>query len=303
MTSIGIDTLFTILFVIVDDWYLAKGRQYLLGKAGRKPVFSDSEMMTMMLAAEYLPFAAESQYLGYIRANHSDLFPNLLSQSQYNRRARSLGSLMEQMRRDILIDRSIEQVETFLVDTKPVPVLGYRRSKKRSHFRGSANYGYCASRKLYYFGYKLVMVTTLTGIPVAYELTAANVEERKAAETVLDYLKNSMVIGDKGFIGAEWQAQMLQQTGNRIVTPKRKNQKRQNSPGYDAALNGLRERIEGVFHELQNTGRNLERLLAKTVAGLTTRLIAKVTAHLFKHILRLHYHINVQTFQCSSDFT
>jgi len=39
------------------------------------------------------------------------------------------------------------------------------------------------------------------------------------------------------------------------------------------------------------------------VAGLATRLIAKVTAHLFKHILRLRYHIDIQTFQCSSDFT
>ena len=154
MTSIDIETLFTILFVELDDWYLEKGHQFLAGKAGRNPVFSDSEMMTLMLAAEYLPFASESQYLGFVRANHSDLFPNLLSQSQFNRRAR-----------------------------------------------------------------------------------------------------------------------------------------------------GLRERIEGVFHELQNSGRNLEQLLAKTVDGLATRLIAKVTANLFKHILRLRYRIDVQTFQQSSHFT
>jgi len=303
MTSIDIETLFTILFVEIDDWYLAKGRQFLVGKAGRDPVFSDSEMMTLMLAAEYLPFASESQYLGFVRANHSDLFPNLLSQSQFNRRARGLRSLMEQMRRDRLIDWKIEQAETFLIDTKPVPVLGYRRRKTRSHFRGSANYGYCASRKFFYFGYKLVILTTGTGIPVIYELVAANIEERKAVETVLDYLKNAVVIGDKGFIGAEWQAQMLEQTGNRIVTPKRKNQKRQHKTGFETVLNGLRVRIEGVFHELQNTGRNLERLLAKTVDGLAARLIAKVTAHLFKHILRLRYRIDVQTFQQSSHFT
>ncbi len=96
---------------------------------------------------------------------------------------------------------------------------------------------------------------------------------------------------------------MRQETGNRIVTPKRKNQKCQHSREHEAALNGLRERIEGVFHELQNTGRNLERLLAKTVAGLASRLITKVTAHLFKHILRRRYHIDIQTFQCPSDFT
>ncbi len=270
--------------------------------ADRKPKFSDSEVLTLMLGAEYLPFSSESQYLGYMRANHSDLFPDLLSQSQYNRRARGLYYLAERMRRDWLIDLGIEQVERFLIDTKPVPVLSYKRSKRRSDFLGSADYGYCASRKLRYFGYKLMMVTTLNGLPVVYDLVAANTDERLAAETVIDYLKNTVLIGDKGFIGVEWQAQMLDQTGNKILTPKRKNQV-QNPPGYDSVLNRMRERIEGVFHELQNTGRNLERLLAKTVAGLATRLSAKVAAHLFKHILRVHYHIDVQTFQCSRNFT
>jgi len=54
--------------------------------------------------------------------------------------------------------------------------------------------------------------------------------------------------------------------------------------------------------KLQNTGRNIERLLAKTVIGLTTRLIAKITAHVLKRILFNRYHIDVQTFQCSNDF-
>ena len=147
------------------------------------------------------------------------------------------------------------------------------------------------------------MATRPAGIQVVYELVAAHIEERITAETALDFLSQSLVIGDKGFLGQAWQAQTLQQTANTIVTPKRKNQKARHRPGYQAVLNARRERIEGVFHELQNTGRNLERLLAKTVIGLTTRLIAKVTTHLFKHILRLHCHIDIQTLQCASNFT
>jgi hypothetical protein len=62
--------------------------------------------------------------------------------------------------------------DSFVIDTKPIPVLGYRRSKKHSDFDSSADYGYCAARKmsarhaasqaagaialLKYFGYKLV---------------------------------------------------------------------------------------------------------------------------------------------------
>lgn len=303
MTSIDIVSLFTMLYVKIDDWYLTKGKRFLTKTAGRKPKLSDSEVLTLMLAAEFIPFPSEQQYLSYIRANHHDLFPDLLSQSQFNRRARSFFYLMEMLRRDMLIEFGIEFEQKFLIDTKPVPVLGYKRNKRRSDFLGSADYGYCASRKLYYFGYKLVMITTLTGLPIAYDLVAANTDERLAAEAVIDYLRNAVIIGDKGFIGTEWQNQMFEQTGNRILTQKRKNQKTQNSPAYDRMLNCLRERIEGVFHELQNTGRNLERLLAKTVSGLKARLSAKVTAHLFRHILRVQHQIDVQTFQCSKHFT
>jgi len=302
MSSISIETLLTIIYVMVDDWYQVKGRQLLTGKVGSKPRFTDSEVMTLMIAEEYIPYPGETQYLGYMRANHSDLFPKLVDQSQFNRRARSLRHLVEALRRDWLMELGVEQTPMYLIDTKPIPVVGYKRSKSRSAFQGSADFGYCASRKLNYFGYKLVMITTLDGIPVVYDMVPANTDERQAAEAVLDRITNATVLGDKGFLGVEWQDQMLQQTGTTIVTPKRKNQKIQHPDGFEDLLNSVRERIEGVFHELQNTGRNLERLLAKTVVGLVTRVIAKVTAHLLKRLLRLRFGIDVQSFRCSTEF-
>jgi len=302
MTSIDIETILTIIYVMVDDWYQSKGHCLLRGKVGRKPVFSDSEVITLMLAADFIPYPGEQQFLGYIRANHLALFPRLLSQSQFNRRARSLRLLVEALRQEWLRGLGVEQTGHFLIDTKPLPVVGYKRSKARSAFAGSATYGYCASRNWHYFGYKLVMVTTLEGLPVVYELVPAHVGERQAAETVLGRLVNAQVFGDKGFLGEDWQAQIEQQTGNRVFTPKRVNQKTQHPAGFERLLNRVRERIEGVFHEIQNTGRHLERLLAKTIVGLVTRVIVKVTSHLLRCLLRHHYGIDIQTFQRSPDF-
>lgn len=301
MTSINMETILTIIFVQIDDWYQARGHQLMKGKVGSKAEFSDSEVITLMVTEDYLPYPGETQYLAFIRANYLPLFPKLLNQSQFNRRARALRHLTEAMRRDWLMELGFDQATHYLIDTKPIPVVGYKRSKSRSDFRGSADYGYCASRKLYYFGYKLVLITTLDGLPVVYDLVPAHVEERQAAEAILDQVANAEILGDKGFLGVEWQAQMLEQTGNTLTTPKRKNQKIQHPDGFERLLNSIRGRIEGVFHELQNTGRNLERLRAKTVPGLLTRVIAKVTAHLLKHILRFRFGIDVQTFQCSTD--
>ena len=303
MESIDIETILTIIFVLVDDWYQSNGKKSRKGKPGSKPTFTDSEVMTLMLASEYVPYPGELQFVGYIRANHHALFPKLLSQSQFNRRARNLRKLIEEIRRDWLLDYGVEAETHYLLDTKPIPVVGYKRSKKRSNFAGSASYGYCASRKFYYFGYKLVMITTMNGIPIAYDLVPANTDERKAAEAVLMNLQNATVIGDKGFIGAQWQSKIHEQTGNHLLTPKRTNQKIQHPAGFELLLNTIRERIEGVFHEIQNTGRHIERLLAKTVPGLVTRVAVKVTAHLLKLILRSQYGIDVQTFERSTRFT
>ncbi len=300
MQSISIAELLLVMYVIVDDWYLEEGSRILKGKAGQKPSFTDSEVITLMLAQDFIPYPGENQYIGYMRANYLALFPKLISQSQFNRRSRNLRLLVEEMRRYWLQKLGLLTQVDMLLDTKPIPVMGYKRSKKRSDFAGSADYGYCASRKMKYFGYKLVSICTLEGIPIAYELVPANTDERLAAESVLYALRGCNVYADKGFIGEDWQNKIFRHTRNRIFTAKRANQENQNPVEFDQWLNRIRERIEGVFNEIQNTGRNIERLLAKTVIGLATRVIAKMTSHLLKFILRKFHGIDVQTFTQSA---
>ena len=136
--------------------------------------------------------------------------------------------LVEELRKHWAGLLNVTLATQFLLDTKPVPVVGYKRSKRHSDFAGSAAYGHCASRNMNYFGYKLVMVTTLEGVPVAYELVPANTDERVAADTVLENFWQSDIFADKGFIGEDWQTEQFDSQGNRIWTPKRANQLIQN---------------------------------------------------------------------------
>ena len=275
-------------------------RNYSKASRGAKPEFTDSEVITLMLAQDFIPYSSETQYIGHIRANYLDLFPKLLDQSQFNRRTRALRLLVEQLRRSWIIQKGWHRYAQYLLDTKPVPVMGYKRNKKHSDFAGSANYGVCASRNLKYFGYKLVTISTLNGIPMLYDLVPANADERKAAETVIDHFSYCDIFADMGFLGLTWQTQVFDQTNNLIWTPRRANQAYQNTKNLDRWLSSRRERIEGVFHEIQNTGRNIERLLAKTILGLCTRVIAKMTSHLLRRILLIDFNVNVQTFEVLS---
>ncbi len=68
-TSIDMVSILTTMHVLVDDWYKAKGQALLKGKPGAKPEFSDSELLTLMLAQDFIPYPGETQYVGYIRVN------------------------------------------------------------------------------------------------------------------------------------------------------------------------------------------------------------------------------------------
>ena len=147
-----------------------------------------------------------------------------------------------------------------------------------------------------YFGYKLIMLTTPNGIPYTFELVPAGTDERDAADEILGTLHpGSAVWSDKGFIGEDWQSGWQEQ-GIRVWTSKRKNQHNQNDPESDRLLCSVRQRIEGVFDLLKEGGRSVEHTLARTVRGLATRVISKISSLTLKLFLRKFFGINILTY-------
>ena len=294
---IDTETLITLVYFIVNNWYLAKGHKYLKGKPGRKPDFTDSEMITFMILKEFLQFKAERKFLGFMNGNYSDMFPDIVDQSQYNRRSRSLRLILNELRSYFADELSVQLASLYVLDTEPVPVVGYKRSKKNSDFLGSAEYGYCASKKMHYWGYKFVMLVTADGVPVAFELVPANTDERDAAEEVLPAANpGSIALGDKGFIDQQRQEDWKKYYGVTVYTYKRKNQDEKNPPFVQQLLTDNRRQIETTFSSLDRV-EGLEDHGAKTVLGLVTRTIAKIAAYTFRKYL-LHFHgVDILTFQ------
>jgi hypothetical protein len=91
-------------FCANDDWYQQKGYCYLPLLPGPSPKFTDSEMLTPLVAMDFFPYPGEQKFLGFVRANYLSLFPKLLDQSQFNPRARGLEGMLEELRRFCLGD-------------------------------------------------------------------------------------------------------------------------------------------------------------------------------------------------------
>lgn len=294
--QITIEELLIVTFVLIDDWYQKNGKQLAKRIAGAHPKFSDSELLTLMIAIDFFEFTSERRYLSFIRANYLHLFPNLIDQSQFNRRSRKLTLVLEHLRREWLLAMNAQFENQFLIDTTPVVVVGYRRDKERSQFFNCADYGYCAARKLKYYGFKLVMLTTLDGTPFSFELVPANTDERSAADEILGTLPvRSNVWSDKGFIGEDWQA-LWRLNGVFVWTTKRGNQKVQNPKPFDELLNSVRERVEGAFDILKEGGRSVEKTLARTISGLSSRVANKIAGVTFRSFLRRFFGIDTLTY-------
>ena len=128
--SIAFEALVTVVFVWVDDWYQLSGACWPQGKVGAKPVFRDNAVMPLLLLMDFRLFPGEIPFLAFLRAHYLAHFPRRLSQRQFNRRVRSLARRVEERRRHWAPQLGATLASLYLLDTKPLPVLGYRRDQE-----------------------------------------------------------------------------------------------------------------------------------------------------------------------------
>lgn len=250
--NMPIETFLTALYTYVDDWYQTDGARLLVGKVGSKPEFSDSEVMTLALAQHWCGFSKEAEWLRFVRQNYLPLFPRLLSQSEFNRRARHLCWLLNHLRCWLVRQLEAATAPCRLVDGTPIHVRHWRRYGVGHLLLREAALGYCASKRETFYGYRLVVLTTLDGIITDWALVSAATDEREAALDLLADYRHLTVLGDKGFLDRFRQELLTELTGTRLFTPKRKNQKEQNAPEWDAEMNRLRRMIETTFAQAKD---------------------------------------------------
>jgi hypothetical protein len=274
--DMSVETFLTVLYCVVDELYQTYAPSFLAGKVGCKPEFSDSEVLTLMIAQHWCGFQKEATFLRFINNNYLALFPRLLDQSQFNRRTRNLCWLLNRLRHEIVKQMGAMQETVRLIDGTPVHVRHWRRYGKTHLMLPEAALGHCAAKKETFYGYRLVVMTTVEGVITDWELIPGNADEREAAWDMLSEYRELLSLGDKGFLDRLRQEVLEEDRKVVLLTPKRKNQKEQNAPEWDAALNRVRRLIETTFAQGKD-GFGLEKPFARTLWGLISRVIAKLT--------------------------
>jgi len=218
----------TAVYVLVDDRYRTVVAPYDQ-RPGPAGVSSESEVITLTLVAELIGMDEEAAFLAYLRRNHPALFPRLPSRSRYNRRRRRLTEATNRIRialaSDVLLHLTPEDRDLCVIDSLPVPVVGFAHARGAHRWYGQARYGHNAAKHQTFYGYKLHLLATASGLVLDFALVPANITDGALAEQLLIGQRDLTVLGDKAYLHAALQALLACRNNVHLLTPARADQR------------------------------------------------------------------------------
>lgn len=199
-----------------------------------------------------------------------------LSHSRFNRRTRMLLPLIYRIRH-VLNEEVDLSGDILIIDSFPVPVCQPVRNCQAKIFSDYANIGYKATKKTFYYGFKVHAIVSDDGYLLDYAITKASVNDaRETIELLVNAQpKNRYLLGDEGYVGKDLHHQ-LKKMGYILWTPYRKNMKnaKKHNNHY---LMALRRTIESDFSLL--TYYNAENNRARSLTGFQERLEVAILAY------------------------
>lgn len=238
----------------------------------RKPKLTDLRIIAINLTSEYMSIDSEHQLFRILPVE----IKSLIERSVYNRRKRKLFNHMERIRK-LLAERFNGSEKYFVVDSMPLEVCKLSRSS-RSRICKETDYalpnrGYCASQKMHYYGYKLHAVCSAEGVFQSLDISPASVHDIHYLKDIKQQIENCTILGDKGYLSAEYQLDLFTSHNIKLEVPMRKNQKNYKIQPY--IIRKSRKRIETLFSQLCDQFM-VRRNYAKIFLGFKTRILSKI---------------------------
>ncbi len=276
-----LDALATALYVTVDDMLIANPELVPhRPEIGIAPSLSDAELITISVIQALLGFTSEARFIRYARTELRHLFPYIPERPGYNKRLRHAAGMLRGVTRMLATACTSWSDDIWLLDSTPVECARSRETAKRSELAGAAGYGYCASHSRWFWGFRLHLIATPSGLPITFALSSPKEDERLIARDMLEIEPDLLasrhgqtLIADKGYRSAEFDS-LLTTHGATLIRPAFG--KEPARPGH-RFLKPFRQIIESINQTLK-AQLDLERHAARSFAGITTRVLQRLLA-------------------------
>jgi hypothetical protein len=240
---------------IITTYYLCDEFLKAIGHHDDPQVrLSTAEVMSVALVAATF-------FGGNVEASRSFLdeygyIQKAISKSRFNRRLHAIDSSLWQQLFDLLAEvfKQNNSDQSYVVDSLPVAVcdnIRIRRSKLyplQEH--GEAFRGYIASKRRYFYGLRVHLVSTASGEPVEFTLAAASEADISLfKELKLELPEGAIICADKGYTDYHYE-DLLEDVGLHLKAQRRKRSKREMPAWVEFLSKPIRQYIETVFSKL-----------------------------------------------------
>jgi len=265
-------TVFCKVCQLLNDNNLTK-----LRKRGPAPKLDDAEVITMQLIAESLKISEDIEIWRFFKNSYLHYFPNIGSRSSFCKQMANLYLVEKRLQCLLVYEMKAQESKIQIIDGVPIPVCHFARAKSSKGFKAEADYGYCASKKQTYFGFKGHVLISENGVICGFTLTAASKSERSA---VWETCKTSipLLLGDKGYLGDDFQQELLQSRAINLQTSLRKNMKETRSKAFVSSMMSKRRKVETVIGQLTERF-SLNVVKARNIWRASARITRKILAH------------------------
>lgn len=256
------------VFCFVDEFLKAIGE-----KTDKQAHMSQSEIMTTALIAIKYFGTNYAKALEFLQEHH--YFNKTLSKSRFSRR---LNKIPKSLWNALLhIFRKSSESSEFAIDSFPIPVCKNVRISRCRIYSGKEYHGYNSSKKEYFYGLKVHVLTDISGIPVEFYIEPASFHDvRIFQKFTFNLKKDSVIYADAAYNHYEFE-KFLQKERSIFLAVKRKTNAK-NAPLQKILYDGKKRKIiETTFScMLQNTLRNIHAITRKT---LELKLSLIIIAH------------------------
>lgn len=252
--------------------------------------FSDEEVMSIYLFGIIRGYAKVKDIYNYT-CNHLSLwFPHLPSYPAFIQRINKISHLFEGLVESLIamLPTNNEQGSAILIDTFPIIMAHQgRRFKAKVAREIASGKGYCAAKKLYYYGVKLHMLSRhqpgCLPVPMSLGITDAGIADVKILDSIVSDLPMACdLFADKAY--QRNNKAIMDHKNFTLYTPV----KRERGQMLEAAdrllskaISSIRQPIESLFNWIEEKTKLQIASKVRSFEGLMVHIFGKLSAALF----------------------
>jgi hypothetical protein len=237
----------TALYCIVDDLLKAVGH-----KDDCRRELTDAEVVTAALCAAF-------NFGGNIERSRSflqetGLMPRMLSRSRLNRRLHRVAGLVNTLFHQLgTVLKELSVSGRYLLDSFPVSVCDNMRISRCRLVCDEEFRGYIASKRRYFYGVRVQVVTTEGGVPVELAFLPGSASDVRGLGVLpLALPQGSQLFMDSGYTDYAVEDTAGEMDGIEFAPSRKQNSKRGDDVWRSYYKQLMRKRIETVFSQITN---------------------------------------------------